>query len=497
MGNRGMEYILAIDQSTSATKALIYRIDGKLIDKVALEHRQIYPQPGWVEHDAEEIWRNTCRAVGQVVARNAEVTDELICLSITNQRETIVAFDRETGEPLGNAIVWQCRRGDPLCADLVDRGHEDEVRRLTGLKIDTYFSASKLKWLVDNRPDIAEKLKKGEGAIGTIDAYLIYRLTNGEVFATDHTNASRTLLYDIGKLQWDEGLCALFSVPVKGLPQVRESSAHFGETDVGGILGKRLPICGVMGDSQASLFAQRCFEPGMIKVTFGTGSSVLLNIGPELRYSDSGAVSTIAWVHGGKTTYSFEGLINYSAATIAWLRDQLGLFDDERETDGLATSVDDNGGVYLVPAFAGLSAPYWSQTARAAIVGMSAHSSRAHVVRAGLESIAYQLRDVLEMMRNDAGVELDAIHADGGATANRFLMQFTADMVGLELKVADIAECSPLGAVMVGALGMKRYGSLEELGHSAWGSAAYRPERDENAVNRLYEEWKQAVKRVL
>lgn len=492
-----MEYILAIDQSTSATKALIYQTDGKLIDKVALEHRQIYPQPGWVEHDAEEIWKNACRAIERVVTRNAGIADRLICLSITNQRETIVAFDRETGEPLGNAIVWQCRRGDPLCADLIDGGHEEEVRRLTGLKIDTYFSASKLKWLVDNRPDIGEKLKKGDGLIGTIDAYLIYRLTDGEVFATDHTNASRTLLYDIGRLRWDQGLCALFSVPMEALPEVRESSAQFGETDVGGILGKRLPICGVMGDSQASLFAQRCFEPGMIKVTFGTGSSVLLNIGPELRYSDSGAVSTIAWVHEGKATYSFEGLINYSAATIAWLRNQLGLFEDERETDVLAASVDDNGGVYLVPAFAGLSAPYWSQTARAAIVGMSAHSSREHVVRAGLESIAYQLRDVLEMMREDAGVELDAIHADGGATANRFLMQFTADMVDLELKVADIAECSPLGAAMAGVLGMGRCGSLKELGSAAWGSAAYRPERRRDEVDRFYKGWKRAVARVL
>lgn len=492
-----MEYMLAIDQSTSATKALIYRVDGELIDKVALEHRQIYPQPGWVEHDAEEIWKNTCRALEQVVARNAEIAAGLICLSITNQRETIVAFDRETGEPLGNAIVWQCRRGDPLCADLMDRGHEEEVRRLTGLKIDTYFSASKLKWLVDNRPDIAEKLAKGEGLVGTIDAYLIYRLTGGEVFATDHTNASRTLLYDIGQLRWDEGLCALFSVPMQGLPEVRESRALFGETDVEGILEKPLPICGVMGDSQASLFAQRCFEPGMVKVTFGTGSSVLLNIGPELRYADSGAVSTIAWVHEGKATYSFEGLINYSAATIAWLRDQIELFDDEREMDELATSVDDNGGVYLVPAFAGLSAPYWSQTARAAIIGMSAHSSRAHVVRAGLESIAYQLRDVLEMMREDTGVELEVIHADGGATANRFLMQFTADMVGLELKVADIAECSSLGAAMAGALGMRRYSSLEELGNTAWESVAYRSKRSRDEVDGLYEGWKRAVQRVL
>jgi glycerol kinase len=382
--------ILALDQSTSATKALLYDVTGSLIDKESLDHRQIYPQPGWVEHDAEEIWQNTVDVVRRLVGRNTPALDRLRCLSVTNQRETIVVFDRRTGRPLHNAVVWQCRRGDPICSALVDGGYGEEIRRKTGLKIDTYFSAPKLKWLVENRPEIRAKLAGGEALAGTIDAYLVYRLTGGRTFATDATNASRTLLFDVGRNRWDEALTALFEVPRHALAEVYDSDAVFGETNVEGVLPRPIPICGVMGDSQASLFAQRCFEPGMAKVTLGTGSSVLLNVGSELRVTESGAVTTIAWRLGGRSTYCFEGIINYSAATIEWLKNQLGLIDTAGETEALAASVDDNGGVYLVPAFAGLSAPYWSRSARAAILGLTAHSTKAHVVRAALESIAYR-----------------------------------------------------------------------------------------------------------
>ncbi|HEX3357156.1 MAG TPA: glycerol kinase GlpK [Tepidisphaeraceae bacterium] len=486
-----MANILAIDQSTSATKALLYDTTGKLLEKASIEHRQIYPQPGWVEHDAEEIWRNTFDAIAKLKPSDPA------CLSITNQRETIVIFDRATGKPLHNAIVWQCRRGDPICAELKHAGHDEIVSRKSGLKIDTYFSASKLTWLMRNQPEIAKKLKSGEALIGTIDAYLIYRLTNGKVFATDHTNASRTLLLDISSLKWDEELCRMFEVPMGALPEVRESTARFGETDLNGLLSKPIPICGVMGDSQASLVAHRCFEPGMAKVTLGSGSSVLLNLGSKLQYGGDGALSTIAWTHARKATYSFEGIINYSAGTIAWLKDQLGLIQNAQETESAACAIADNGGVYLVPAFAGLSAPHWSPEARAAIVGMTAHANRNHVIRAALESIAYQIRDVLEMMRDHAGIKLSAINADGGATRNAFLMQFIADMTGLEVTAAQMPDCSSLGAAMAGMLGMKIYSSFDELASLKQEVTTYRPAMRASDVERFYAGWKRAVKQVL
>jgi glycerol kinase len=492
-----MPFHLAIDQSTSATKALVYDVGGHLVDKEASEHRQIYPRPGWVEHDAEEIWQNTLSAARRLAARTPAQFTDLACLSLTNQRETIVVFDRATGKPLHNAIVWQCRRGDAICRELADAGHGDRITQLTGLRLDTYFSASKLKWLVRDQPELAGQLARGDALVGTIDTYLIYRLTGGSVFATDRTNASRTLLYDIGSLRWDQWLCERFEVPLSALPEVRESSALFGETTLAGLLPRPLPICGVMGDSQASLFAQRCFRPGMAKVTFGTGSSVLLNIGSNLRFSKSGAVSTIAWVHRGEPVYCLEGIINYSAATVAWLKDQLGLIQSARESAALAAAVPDNGGVYLVPAFAGLSAPYWSQTARAAIIGLTAHSNRNHVVRAAEESIAYQLRDVMEMMKSDAGVALRCIYADGGPTADQFLMQFTADMLGLELRVANIPDCSPLGAVLAGMLGQGLLSDLDQLNSLPREFATFRPAMSADLVERNYAGWKLAVNRVL
>jgi glycerol kinase len=373
---------------------------------------------------------------------------------------------------------------------------------------------------VRNHPEIAKKLAGGEALIGTMDAYLIYRLTNGKVFATDHTNASRTLLFDISNLKWDEGLCRAFEIPMRALPEVRDSSARFGETDLGGLLDKPIPICGVMGDSQASLFAHRCFRPGMAKVTLGPGSSVLLNVGTAFsaaarggcssdgaeathaasgvaKQAPHGAVTTIAWTHAGKATYSFEGIINYAAATIEWLKNQLGLITSAQETESAACAVADNGGVYLVPAFAGLSAPYWSPGARAAIVGMTAHTNRNHIIRAALESIAYQIRDVLEMMQSRAGVELKTINADGGATRNKFLMQFIADMTGLSVTAAQIPDCSPLGAALAGMLGMGVHKSFDELAHLPRETVTFEPKMPAPQVQQLTAGWKRAVKQVL
>ncbi len=492
-----MKTFLTIDQSTSATKALLYDKNGNCLDSESVDHRQIYPKPGWVEHDPDEIWSNTQKAIQLLFNRNSSLVNEIAFLSITNQRETILVFDKETGAPLYNAIVWQCRRGDPICRQLIEYGQHELIRQKTGLKIDAYFSASKLKWLIANQEEIKNKLSSGEALIGTIDAYLIYKLTQGQSLATDYTNASRTLLYDIVNLEWDETLCQTFDVPMRSLPTVLESTAMFGETDIDGLLNKKIPIYGIMGDSQASLFAQRCFEPGMIKSTFGTGSSVLLNIGSDFKLTDSGAMTTIAWCYDGKATYSFEGIINYCAATISWLKNQMQLIDDPRETETFAQAVSDNGGVYLVPAFAGLSAPYWNSEARAAIVGLSAHSTKNHIVRAALESIAYQIRDVLDMMKNDSGVCLQSIHADGGATSNQFLMQFTSDIAGLDLLVSNDPALSPLGAFMMGLLGSGECASLDDFAEFPRKMIRYQSTMDESMANTYYNGWKAAVQRVL
>lgn len=491
-------HVLAIDQSTSATKAVLFdAAAARLVDRAAREHRQLYPRPGWVEHDAEEIWQNTIHVLGQLARRNAERFSSIIGLAITNQRETFVVFDRNTGRPLHNAIVWQCRRGDPICQHLRAAGHAYLVRQRTGLKLDAYFSASKLKWLLHERPDIRQQIERGDALVGTIDAYLIYRLTGGQVFATDSTNASRTLLFDIGRLCWDDQLCDLFDVPPHSLPAVRESFDHFGQTDAARSFPTNLPICGVMGDSQASLFAQCCFEQGSAKATFGSGTSVLLNTGEQRETSAQGAVAALAWVRHGRPVYALEGLINYSSATIDWLKNQLHMIADPAETASIAAAVEDSGGVYLVPAFAGLSAPYWSQQARAAILGMSAHTRKEHIVRAALEAIAYQIRDVLEMMRTESGVATNVLHADGGPTQNQFLMQFTADITGVELVVSEVAESSARGAAMAALLGLGAVRSLDELATLRANLQTFRPNMAREKADQLQALWRAAVQRVL
>jgi glycerol kinase len=492
-----MPLILAIDQSTSATKALLFDPAGNVLDHASREHQQHYPQPGWVEHDAEEIWRNTVAAVRELLGRQPAHAKDIACVSLTNQRETFVVFDRATGAPLHRAIVWQCRRGDEFCGAQVRAGREPAIRTRTGLRVDSYFSASKLQWLIRNQPDLAARLADGTALIGTIDTYLVYRLTGGRVFATDHTNASRTLLFDIGRLAWDDELCAWWDVPRRALAEVRPSAAEFGTTTIDGALPCALPIRGVIGDSQASLFAQRCFEPGDAKVTFGSGSSVLLNVGRTLPRTDRGSVATLAWVHDGAPTYALEGIITSSASTITWLRDQLGLIQSPAETEPLARSVADNGGVYLVPAFSGLGAPHWCESARAAIIGLSSHSERRHVVRAALESIAYQLRDVLDTMAADAGVPVRRLHGDGGASANAFLMQFAADISGVELHVASNPYFSALGAAWLGALGVGLHRSTAALAAIPRVETIYRPGLAADLVDHYYTGWRRAIHQVV
>jgi glycerol kinase len=488
---------LAIDQSTSSTKVMLFSSQGKLLDQEALSHRQIYPKSGWVEHDAEEIYQNTLKTISAVCHRNGHLLGNLQALCITNQRETFVIFDRETGQPLYHAIVWQCRRGTDICNQLIAEGHGDFVHEHTGLRIDTYFPASKLSWLLNQRPDIKKRLKEGSALFGTIDTYLIYRLTGGKVYATDHTNASRTLFYDIDKLDWSKALCEVFGLEFDRLPEVRESSASFGETNLDGCLTHPIPICGVMGDSQAALFAQRCFYAGGAKVTFGTGSSVLLNIGEEKRLSDHGTVTALAWVLDGKPTYAFEGITNYTGGTINWLRDQLQLIDEPSETEALAKSVLDCDGVYFIPAFVGLSAPYWRSDARAAILGMSPGTTRAHIVRAALESIGYIVTDVLKEMCDEADIQLKTIHADGGAVRNTFLMQFVADINQMIVHATWTPELSALGAVFSGCLGRKIYKSLDEIQNLTLGYTEYKPSMKKSLSEELYSGWHAAVQQVL
>jgi glycerol kinase len=492
-----MKYVLAIDQSTSATKAVLFDTTGRAVDRESRDHQQIYPQPGWVEHDAEEIWQNTLSVLQAVAQRNAGEFKDVTSLAITNQRETFVVFDRESGRPLHNAIVWQCRRGDPVCRELESSGRAAAIRDKTGLKLDTYFSGPKIKWLIDANPQLHRRMESSEALVGTIDAYLVYRLTGGAVFVTDSTNASRTLLFDIHRLVWDEELCSNFGVPRESLPEVRESFAEFGMTDAHGSLPRELPICGVMGDSQASLLAHCCFERGMAKATFGSGTSVLLNTGDAAPAGARGAVVALAWVQQGRPVYALEGLINYSSATIDWLKNQLGLIDSAEATAGMAMSVDDNAGVYLVPAFAGLSAPYWSNDARAAVLGMTAFTRKEHLVRAALEAIAYQIRDVLDMMRSESGVSPRCLYVDGGPTRNEFLMQFTADMTQLELVVSEVPESSARGAAMAAMLGQGLVESLEEFSQVRHGAKTYRPAMRPIEADRLYAGWRQAVGRVL
>jgi len=492
-----MPFFLALDQSTSATKALLFDQDNRVIDREAREHTQHYPQPSWVEHDAEEIWQNTHHVLQALLSRQSARIANIVSLSLTNQRETIVIFDRATGRPLIPAIVWQCRRSDALCAEHRTAGHEPLVQRSTGLKIDAYFSASKLQWLVRHKPELRTKLLDGSALIGTIDTYLIYRLTGGKVFATDSTNASRTLLFDIGKLRWDETLCDLWEVPLRALPEVRESSARFGETTLNGLLSQPLPICGVMGDSQSSLFAQRCFTPGSAKVTFGTGSSILLNIGEKMRPPVPGVLTALAWVYAGVPTYALEGLIISSASTLNWLRDQLGLVQTVAELEQLATSAENNGGVHLIPAFTGLGLPHWQPAARAAITGLSSHSDRRHVARAAFESISYQIRDALDAMRQSSGVPVGTLHGDGGPTTSKFLMQFTADLIGAELRVSTMPDCSALGAVLAGRLGLGFDRSLPELAAARREETVYRPSLPTEKVASLYAGWKTALRQVL
>ena len=488
-----MSYILGIDQSTSSTKALLFDETCAVLDKEAVSHEQIYPKPGWVEHDAQSIWENTLQACKQLLDKHPEARDSIQFISITNQRETFLLFEKEGGRPVGNAIVWQCTRSEALCESLKKESWADYVKEATGLEIDSYFSAPKLKWLIDENPELVDRLNRGDVLFGTIDTYLIYRMTEGRVYATDHTNASRTMLYNLGERKWDCFLCKHLAVDSKHLPTIMSCEDSFGLTTLGGILPKPTPIQGVMGDSQAALFAQRCFTKGSTKVTLGTGSSLLYNIGPEQIVSSNGVVTTLAAVVQQKPTYCFEGIIRFSSATMDWLQKQLGLFNNIKEADELAESVGESAGVFLVPAFTGLGAPYWNSNVRAAILGLTAHSNRAHIIRAGFESMAFQVRDVLEMMESEVGYKCDKLNIDGGPTKSPFLMQLIADILQRPISISKVSECSAMGSVMLGMLGSGIAKSLEDLCELPRDEIEYRPQKTPAQINDLYSKWKEKV----
>ncbi len=490
--------ILAIDEGTTGTRCICYDRDQRIVSNVSLEFTQYYPQPGWVEHDAEEIWERTREAARQALDAAAVSPAEVAAVAITNQRETAVLWDRADGRPVRKAIVWQCRRSADICRRCAEDGLEDMVRNRTGLVLDPYFSGTKLAWVMENEPDIARRAEAGELCFGTIDSWLLYRLTGGRVHATDVSNASRTLLFDIRDLAWDPELCGMCGVPMSILPEVKESSGDFGDTDPDAFLGITAPIAGVAGDQQAALFGQACFRPGMTKNTYGTGSFVLMNIGSEPRFSRKGMLTTVAWSMGGRATYALEGSIFVTGAAVNWLRDGLQIIRKVSEIDELAAEVEDTGGVYFVPAFVGLGAPYWDPDARALLIGMTRGTNRAHIARAVIESMALQTADVVEVMREEAGIPLQELRVDGGASVMDMLLQYQADLLGVPVRRPAISETTSLGVALLAGLATGFWKSLEEA------EERWRLDRealpDESAAGRvrmIRRDWKRAVERCL
>lgn len=488
------KYILAIDQSTSGTKALLTDRNGMVLARCSEEHAQHYPKPGWVEHDPLEIYANVQKCALAVIRQAGISASELAILTITNQRETAVLWDRVTGEPVCNAIVWQCQRTAARCGEYRAAGHEASVTAKTGLMLDPYFSAAKWGWMLEHAAGAREKLAEGRLLAGTIDSWLVWKLTGGKVHATDYTNASRTSLFNIHTLEWDEEMCALFGVPSSLLPEVKYSDEVFGYTEAGGWLGEpAVPISGVIGDSQAALFGNLCLEEGMAKATYGTGTSVLMNVGARPAPAGSGLVQTIAWGREGIVTYALEAVIRTSGDSLKWLRDNLGLFSSFEEMDRLLADAPDNEGVYLVPAFVGLGAPYWQPDARASITGMNRGTGKAHLIRAALESIAYQVYDAVSLLQSVSGVALEELRADGGAADNALLMQFQSDMLGTKVVRAGVAELSAMGSVYLGGMAAGIWSSAEELEASVRSSRTYEPQMDPAARDKCLAGWQKAV----
>jgi glycerol kinase len=488
------EYVLAIDQGTTSSRAILFDRQGRPVASAGHPIRQIYPQSGWVEHDPQEIWQSQLASAREVLAAAGVRASQVAAIGITNQRETTILWDRQTGEPLANAIVWQCRRTAPLCQQLKQRGLEPSFRQKTGLVIDPYFSGTKVAWMLDNVPGARGRAERGDLLFGTVDCWLLYKLTGGRVHATDYSNASRTLMFNISRLAWDEDILAELAVPPSLLPAVLPSSTLFGESEPS-LLGAALPIAGIAGDQQAALFGQACFQVGMAKNTYGTGCFVLMNVGHDSVPLGSSLVTTIAWGLGQGVEYALEGSIFIAGAAVQWLRDGLGLIATAAESEALAASVASSEGVYLVPAFVGLGAPHWDPRARGVILGISRGTTRAHLARATLEAIAFQTRDVIETMESECGLTLPELRVDGGAAANDLLMQIQADVLGREVVRPAVTETTALGAAYLAGLAVGFWKGQDELTGKWQIDKRFQPQMDASQREELYQGWKRAVER--
>ena len=488
-------YILAIDQGTTGTTALLVDGGGKVIWQSYQEITQIYPQAGWVEHDPSEIFNSVIDTVDDLLDATEISPRQLNSIGITNQRETTIIWERSTGKPVSNAIVWQCRRTAPLCDSLKARGLEAVVADKTGLPIDAYFPATKIRWILDNIPNGQARAERGELAFGTVDTWLLWNLTNGTIHATDVSNASRSMLYNINTLEWDTDLLDELSIPTAVLPSVLPSSTTYGYTGGNFFAGQAIPIASMAGDQHAALFGQACFKPGMSKNTYGTGSFILINTGSERVRSSHGLISTIAWDLGDGVTYGLEGSIFSTGATVQWLRDGLQFIEESSDVEGLAASVEDNGGVYLVPAFTGLAAPHWDMYARGTIVGITRGTNRGHIARAALESTAYQTRDAVDAMQSDTGLEIPLLRVDGGGTANDLMMQFQADILGIPIERHAIAETTALGAAYLAGLATGFWRDTDEIAANWESDKRFAPSMEESQRSLLYANWQRAVGR--
>ena len=487
-------YVLALDQGTTSSRAILFDSHGNVVGMVNQEFPQIYPRPGWVEHDPYDILESQV-SVAKKLLRTVNVEpNQIAAIGITNQRETTIVWDKKTGKPVYNAIVWQCRRTASMCDELKAQGLADLIKRKTGLVIDAYFSATKLKWILQNVPGVLEKAKKGEIAFGTVDSWLIWNLTGGKVHATDVSNASRTMLFNVSDLRWDEELLDMFNVPRSALPQVFPSSHIYGVTDKD-IFGVEIPIAANIGDQQAALFGQMCVRAGMVKNTYGTGCFILMNIGDKPIFSRSGLLTTVAWKLKDEVCYALEGSVFIAGAAIQWLRDELRMVESAQETEQMALSVPNSAGVYVVPAFVGLGAPYWDMYARGAIFGLTRGSKKEHIVRAVLESIAYQTRDVVEVMCEECQTELKTLRVDGGASKNNFLMQFQADILNVPVERPKVNETTALGAAYLAGLAVGYWESMEQI-ESQWQlDRKFVSNMDEKEREELYKGWRKAVER--
>lgn len=490
------QYIISLDQGTSSSRAIVFDHKGEIKAVAQQEFRQIFPQSGWVEHDPHEIWSSQASVIAGAIASIGINGLNIAAIGITNQRETTIVWDRESGEPVYNAIVWQDRRTSAYCDALKSEGKTDFIREKTGLIIDAYFSATKIKWILDHVGGAREKAEAGKLIFGTVDSWLIWRLTRGDVHVTDVTNASRTMLFNIHKLEWDEELLALFDIPGSMMPEVKSSSEVYGCTTTT-MFAHKVPIAGIAGDQQAALFGQMCTEPGMVKNTYGTGCFLLMNSGDKPVYSKNNLLATIAWKIGDEVTYALEGSIFVGGAIVQWLRDGLGIVRSSSEIEALASRVPDNGGVFFVPALTGLGAPYWNQYARGAISGISRGTTAAHIARAALEGIAYQTMDVVNAMQKDAEIELKELRVDGGAAANNLLMQFQADVLGADVIRPKVIETTALGAAYLAGLAVGYWIDLEEIKQQWQVDKHFEPTAEQKIIHELKGGWRDAVDRVI